>query len=273
MTLEINVHQVGYVFPGGIKALEDISFTLRQGEFIGFAGPNASGKTTLARLLNASLLPTTGSVQVNGLSSAYPENRSSIKYCVALIRPDPESQLIAPTVHEELLLSLRFLDENVSNDDHRCEYALQAANLAHCRNVHPFYLSAGEQFRLLLASRLLIQPHYVVLDETLSMMDSKSRENALNTLQNLRNQQNLGIILFSHRLEDMIDADRIFILKHGRIEVDTTVASVIDQAPKNPDWCLEVPQTYQIYKRLSSAQRVALGDIFCFIPQSLRINQ
>lgn len=246
----IAINEVSFSFRPGAKVLQDVNLFFRPGEFVGLVGPNASGKTTLARLLNGNLLPSRGRVSIDGISSALPQNHTLLKRLVALIRADAENQLITPTVWDELMFGLQSLPMSADEAFERAERALENFGLIPYRDAHPFYLSVGEQFRLLLAASFVRQPRYFVLDEVMSVLDGPTRNMMNEQLLSLRSSCNVGVILLTHRLDDLIDADRIVVMQHGQVQMDDSVVSVFRAAMNTAEWNIDVPLTYRMHETL-----------------------
>ena len=235
--------------------LDDVTLSILPGEFVGIVGANGSGKTTLAKLLNGNLLPVSGSVTVDGLLTGYFQDLKKIKRLVTLIHADPENQLVTSTVFDELTFSLQVMGLDPIEIIRRSDDALVKFDLQQYRNIHPFYLSVGEQFRLLLAAGMIRQPRYLVLDETFSMMDSPTRYSFLNTLRNIRSENSLSVILFTHRLDDLVGADRIIVLHNGKLEKDGTRSSIFSEVVENETLQIEVPLIYQVYEKIDAQRR------------------
>jgi energy-coupling factor transport system ATP-binding protein len=251
----IHLNKVRFSYQPKSPILDDITLAINPGEFIGIVGANGSGKTTLAKLLNGNLLPVSGSVVVEGLFTDQYEDLKKIKRLVTLIHADPENQLVTSTVFDELIFSLQAIGTDPIEIARRGEDALNRFSLQQYRNIHPFYLSVGEQFRLLLAAGLIRQPRYLVLDETFSMMDSPTRYDFLHTLSSIRYENSLGVILLTHRLDDLISADRIIVLSSGKVEKEGTRSSIFSQVLQNETWNIEAPLIYQVYEQIDSQRR------------------
>jgi len=266
MEFGIELKDVSFTFLTHIQVLQNVNVSFKAGEFVGIVGPNASGKTTLARLLNGCLLPTAGSVSVDGLSSGLAENQLLLKRMVTVIHSDAENQLITPTVWDELTFALQALGTDEPKINRLCEGVLDTFDLRRYRDVHPFYLSVGEQFRLLLAAGFVRNPRYFVLDEVLSMLDVHMRESVLQMLLSLRSQSGVGIILLTHRLDDLVNADRIVVLHNGQVKMEGPVSSIFRDALERSEWNIEVPLTYRIYNSLNPIRQKRFAELSCRMP-------
>lgn len=247
---KIELLNVSFLYNHSDLVIRNLSHNFVAGEFIGLVGPNGSGKTTLAKLLNGSLLPNSGAVIVNGLNTDQAINQPQIKRLVTLIHSDPENQLITPTVFDEITFSLRALNLDEHEILNRTEEALATFNLYQYKDTHPYFLSVGEQFRLLLAAGLVRHPKYIVLDEVLSMLDSHTRQALLQLLLELRLKYGVCIVLLTHRLDDLLDADRILVLVDGQITAQGNVNSIFAHKNMFLDWRIEIPLSHQILSNL-----------------------
>lgn len=269
MSNSIQLHKVSFNFLKATPILRDITLTINSGDFVGIVGANGSGKTTLARLLNANLQPTSGIVLVDGLLSSDTRRQLAIRERVALVAADPENQFITSTVFDEITFALRATGLEAGEIIQRSEEALNRFNLGAYRDAHPFYLSVGEQFRVLLATALVRQPRYLVLDEINSMMDSFVRHNILQIVRNLQTEEGLGIILLTHRLEDLFYTDQIIVIQEGQIKTNGTPASILAQTLTKQEWKIEAPLLYQLARLLPSAFRSQFPEPFSSISAAL----
>jgi energy-coupling factor transport system ATP-binding protein len=247
---KVEFKNVSFAYNLGQSAIRNISFEINPGVILGLIGPNGSGKTTLAKLINGNFLPTSGSVIVNSLNTKKTENLQRIKSLVTLIHSDPENQLITPTVFDEITFPLQTLNLDEIEIIKRSEEALEIFHLSQYRDTHPFYLSVGEQFRLLLAVGFVRHPEYIVLDEVYSMLDSHTRYSITQLLLRLRWKQRVSIVLITHRLEDLFNADRIVVLVDGEIRAQGKVSSIFAHTNMFHDWNIEMPLSYQILSYL-----------------------
>jgi energy-coupling factor transport system ATP-binding protein len=257
----IVLNNVTFAYQPTIPVVQDVSLTIKPGEFVGIVGPNGSGKTTLARLFNSNLQPSSGLVLVDGLSTSEPRNQLTIKRLVTFIHADPENQLITPTVFDEITFALQALEIDSDEVNRRSEEALDEFRLRQYRDIHPFYLSVGEQFRVLIAAAVVRQPHYLILDEVQSMLDSHTRKKILQLLLDLRFRRGLSVVLLTHRLDDLLNADRTIVFQNGQIKADSLVASVFAQAMTNKEWNIEAPLIYQVYSVMHSKQQEAFREL------------
>lgn len=241
-------------------ALCDIDLNIPPGQFLGVIGGNGSGKSTLMRLLNGLVLPTSGSVHVDGLDTAKPENLEQVRRNVGIVFQNPDNQLISPLAEEEIAFGLENLGLSVQEIERRIDAALITMGLADLRHHAPHLLSGGQKQRLALASVLAMEPQYLVLDEPTSMLDGVSRRELLQHLQLLQ-QQGRGIILSSHDPRDVLGAQRIVVLHQGRIAIEGSPREVFAREEELLAMGLEVPALNRLLNRFGEAGICLEGHI------------
>lgn len=226
-----------------LKAI-DIQFQPR--EFIGIIGGNAAGKSTLAQLLVGALLPDQGEVRLDDWRTHIPSELHEIHKRVALVRADPEAQIIAPTVREEICFGLRAEGLSLAEINERTDEVLNEFELQSLADLHPFSLSTGELCRVTLAAQVVRQPRYLILDEFTHMLDSITRVRMLNWLHKHRRQTGTTIILITHRLEELRSADRAIVLVDGSFVAEATIPELYHQFPAHPEWRVDLPILMQL---------------------------
>lgn len=235
--------------------LKDISLTITPRSFIGFVGANGCGKTTLARIFAGKLTPTSGAVLLDGTPLS-----SGPRTPTWFIGSDPEMQFVTGTAFDEVAFALQARGDPADAIRRRCTEALAAVGLQDVANIHPFFLSTGEQFRLLVAVALAQRPSYLLLDEVTSMMDGHTRCEILDLLERQRRAYGMSVILFTHRLEDLLRADRVVVLTEGRVAFDGPAETVFVQAGEHPEWRLEAPLAFGLRRGLPPEIAARLGE-------------
>lgn len=201
-------------------ALNNISLTIKQGEFIGIAGMNGSGKSTFARMINGLILPTSGQVFIDGMSTADRKSIKKIRKLVGMLFQNPDNQIVSPIVEEDVAFGPSNLSLSNLEIKERVNWALNVLDIEELRFRSPNLLSGGQKQKVAIASALAVKPSYLVLDEPTSMLDTPSRQELLSTLNYLNESLNITIILISHYMEDMVDASRLIIFNKGEIYLD-----------------------------------------------------
>lgn len=214
----IRLSDISYTYPQSKgPAVKNISLNIRENQFMAIMGKNGSGKSTLARLLNGLLLPDTGEVTVDGLSSLETNNLVEIRKRVGLLFPDPDSQLLSNLVEEEIAFGPENLGLNPDKIRKRVDTALKMVSMEDYAKYPPYLLSGGQKQKVGIASLLVMQPAYLVLDEPFSMLDPGSRKDLLTLLLAMRRELNITLVLITHSLEDAIQADQIVIMDQGEV--------------------------------------------------------
>ena len=210
----IRLSDISYTYPQSKgPAVKNISLSIRENQFMAIMGKNGSGKSTLARLLNGLLLPDTGEVTVDGLSSLEANNLVEIRKRV----PDPDSQLLSNLVEEEIAFGPENLGLNPDKIRKRVDTALKMVSMEDYAKYPPYLLSGGQKQKVGIASLLVMQPAYLVLDERFSMLDPGSRKDLLTLLLAMQRELNITVVLITHSLEDAIQADQIVIMDQGEV--------------------------------------------------------
>ncbi|OIQ10093.1 energy-coupling factor transporter ATPase [Neomoorella thermoacetica] len=214
----IAIQGATYIYPGStVPALEKIDLAIEPGEFLAITGPNGSGKSTLARLLNGLLRPRQGRVLVDGMDTGDDAALITIRRRVGMVFQDPDNQLVAATVAEDVAFGLENLGLPPAEIEKRVDLALRSVGLEDLAARPPHLLSGGQKQRLALAGVLAMEPRYLVLDEATAMLDPVAREEILEQVLRLRQEQGIAIILITHLMEEAVRADRMLIMKSGRI--------------------------------------------------------
>lgn len=223
--------------------LSNINFQIGQGEFIALIGANGSGKSTLAKMLNALLLPDSGSVVVDGMDTRQQSNHSKIRSLVGMVFQRPQDQIVATTVEEDVA----FGPENIGIDSgeirERVGEALSLTGLLGYRQRPSYLLSAGETQRLALAGVLAMRPRCIVFDETTAMLDPAGREMVLAQIKELH-RQGITTILITHLMQEAVHADRVLVLQQGRLVMDGSPAHVFSQQTGLEELGLDMPPVF-----------------------------
>lgn len=217
----IEIKSLTYHYPleggGSVKALDDLSLQIAEGEYLALIGPNGSGKSTLARHLNALLLPGEGDVLVDGLSTSREEYRYEIRRYVGMVFQNPDNQIVATTVEEDVAFGLENLALPPDVIRRRVAEALEMVGLTSFSQHAPHLLSGGQKQRLAIAGVFAMQPRCLVLDEPTAMLDPRGRREVLETVKRLNRSEKITIVHITHFMEETFDADRIIIMDKGRV--------------------------------------------------------
>lgn len=223
------------------KVLSGVSLRVEAGSFISVIGPNGSGKSTLAKLLNGLYIPSSGIVEVDGLSTKEKKNIPQIRRKVALLFQNPDNQIVGDTVEEDTAFGPENLGLDRDEITKRVEESLSKVGLLEKRKMSPNTLSGGEKARLGIAGVLALNPEVLVLDEATAMLDPEGRKEVMAILQDLWKYQGKTIILITHHPEETIYGERIVVLDKGEIKLDGSVAEVYRKSETLKKLGLELP--------------------------------
>ena len=224
-------------------ALKNLSFTIEKGSFTVILGHNGSGKSTLAKLLNGLNHPTSGKVKVNGLDTADAGNELEIKRQVGLVFQNPDNQIVASIVEDDVAFGPENLGLPPEEIRTRVDEALQSVGMTEFANAAPYRLSGGQKQRIAIAGMLAMRPSCLVLDEPTAMLDPKGRQEIINTLHTLNREREMTVVLITHYMEEASDADRVIVMNDGEIIADDLPEAVFSQVDRLKSVGLDVPQT------------------------------
>jgi len=226
----IDLANVSFAYPTRplpTPALRDISVTIPDGQSVAVLGRNGSGKSTLARLLNGLLIPSGGSVTVDGLPTSDPNSVWQVRRRLGMVFSSPDSQIVATIVEEDVAFGLENLGVPRAEMRRRISNALSAVGLDGFEEREPHLLSGGQKQRLAIAGVLAMQPRHLVLDEATSMLDGAGRQEVLGVLRRLNAEYGVTVLLITHFIEEASDVDRVIVLDEGRIRLDGAPGDVL----------------------------------------------
>jgi energy-coupling factor transport system ATP-binding protein len=233
-----------------IPALQGVDLAIEAGEFVALVGPNGSGKSTLAFHLNALLLPTSGQVWVDGLLTSDPRNVWAVRQKVGMVFQNPDNQLVASTVEEDVAFGPENQGLAPSEIQGRVEEALRVVGLAEYRNHPPQMLSGGQKQLVAIAGALAARPACIVFDEPTSMLDPIGRRQVLEAILHLNTQEGLTVLLITHAMEEAAAAGRVIAMHDGRLALDGTPQEIFAQADRLKALGLGLPPIVEIAQRL-----------------------
>lgn len=246
----IEIEDLEYVYPlegeEQITALQGVSLTIERGEFVALIGPNGSGKSTLARHLNALLLPTSGTVKVDRLLTSDPRHLGVIRQKVGMVFQNPDNQLIATTLEEDVAFGPENLGIPPDEIRHRVEAALIAVDLLDYRLHPPQMLSGGQKQRAAIAGALAARSSCIVFDEPTSMLDPLGRRQVMDTIRHLNTAEGLTILLITHSMSEAVLAPRVLAMDAGQLVLDGPPGQVFNQVEQLRSLGLNVPPIIEI---------------------------
>lgn len=260
----IEVKNVTFEYEDGEQkdtVLKDFSLDIKRGSFTVVLGHNGSGKSTLAKLLNGLYKVTDGEILVDGISTSDEEHEIEIKRRVGLVFQNPDNQLVASIVEEDVA----FGPENLGHapDVIRAEVdeALRAVGMYEFRKSTPHRLSGGQKQRIAIAGIIAMKPDCIVLDEPTAMLDPKGRAEIISTIKKLNRENGITIVLITHFMEEAVDADRVIVMDSGKIVADSTPKDIFSNIRLLKEVGLDVPQTTELLYRLSSGGMNITTDV------------
>lgn len=223
-------------------ALDHVDLDVKPGEFIAILGHNGSGKSTLAKHINALLTPSEGSLWVDGMDVTEEKNILPVRQTAGMVFQNPDNQIIASVVEEDV----GFGPENIGvpTDEiwQRVEESLKAVGMLKYRHHSPNKLSGGQKQRVAIAGVVAMQPKCIVLDEPTAMLDPNGRKEVIRTAHELNEKKGVTVILITHYMEEVVDADRVFVMDKGKIVMQGTPREVFSQVERLKEYRLDVPQ-------------------------------
>ncbi|MGN0347997.1 MAG: energy-coupling factor transporter ATPase [Roseburia sp.] len=223
-------------------ALDHVDLDVLPGEFIAILGHNGSGKSTLAKHINALLMPTEGSLWVDGKDVSKEENVLSVRQTAGMVFQNPDNQIIASIVEEDV----GFGPENIGvpTDEiwQRVEESLKAVGMLQYRHHSPNKLSGGQKQRVAIAGVVAMQPKCIVLDEPTAMLDPNGRKEVIRTAHELNQKRGVTIILITHYMEEVVDADKVIVMDQGKVVMQGTPKEVFSRVGELKQYRLDVPQ-------------------------------
>lgn len=229
-----------------VRAVDDVSLNVEKGQFIAVLGHNGSGKSSLAKHINALLSPTEGTIWVDGMDTKDEKCLWDIRQTAGMVFQNPDNQIVATMVEEDVA----FGPENmcVPTDEiwKRVERALGAVGMTAYRKKSPLKLSGGQKQRVAIAGIIAMEPQCIVLDEPTAMLDPVGRHEVIETLHQLNKEKNITIILITHHMNEVVDADNVFVMDKGKIVMQGTPKEVFCNVKKIKEIGLEVPQVTEL---------------------------
>lgn len=222
-------------------ALSDVTCTIPKGSFTAIIGTNGSGKSTLARHLNALYLPTAGEVIVEGRKTSDMEHIWDIRQKVGMVFQNPDNQLVAAIVEEDVAFGPENLGVPAEEIRKRVDYALEKVGMSAYRTHSPAMLSGGQKQRIAIAGVLAMHPDCIVLDEPTAMLDPLGRKEVMDTIHELNRSEGITIVLITHFMEEAVTADHVLVVDRTKLQMQGTAREVFSQADKLTAMGLDVP--------------------------------
>ncbi len=232
------------------NVLDGVTISIRRGEFVALLGHNGSGKSTMAKMFNAMLLPTGGKVFVDGMDTVDEAVLYEIRQRVGLVLQNPDNQLIASVVEEDVAFGPENLGIPPEEIRVRVDEALKAVGMYDFRLNAPYKLSGGQKQRIAIAGIIAMQPDCIVLDEPTAMLDPRGRSEVLETIHRLNEEKGITIVLITHYMDEAVQAGRVIVMDGGHVLMEGDPREVFSQVELLKKHQLDVPQATELTYRL-----------------------
>lgn len=229
-----------------VTAVDKVNLDVNEGDFIAILGHNGSGKSTFAKHINALLSPTEGTLWVNGLDTADDEHTLEVRRTAGMVFQNPDNQIIATVVEEEVAFGPENMGVPTDEIWERVENALKAVGMTEYSKMSPNKLSGGQKQRIAIAGIVAMKPKCIVLDEPTAMLDPSGRREVIATLHELNKKEGVTIILITHYMNEVIGADKVFVMDSGRMVMEGTPRQIFSQVDKLHGYRLDVPQVTEL---------------------------
>ena len=233
--------------------LKDISLSIDKGDFVALLGHNGSGKSTFAKHMNAILLPSAGTMTVDGIDTKDESQRFTLRSHVGMVFQNPDNQIVATIVEEDVAFGPENLGIPPQEIRERVDDALKAVEMYEYREHAPSQLSGGQKQRVAIAGIIAMRPEILVMDEPTAMLDPSGRREVMNTIHMLNREYGITIVLITHYMEEAAQANRVVVMDDGKVVLDNTPKEVFSHVETLKKIGLDVPQVTELAYRLQQA--------------------
>ena len=234
-------------------AVDGVSMEVHRGEFVAVLGANGCGKSTLAKHFNAILLPESGTVLVEDMDTRTDEKLYDIRQKVGMVFQNPDNQIVATVVEEDVAFALENLGVPTGEMRTRVDDAMKLAGIYEQRNKAPHKLSGGQKQRVAIAGVIAMRPDCLILDEATAMLDPRGREQVMQTIHYLNRNMGITVVSITHYMEEAAQADRVLVMSKGHVVMEGTPKEVFSQTEKVRALRLDVPQAAELRDELVKA--------------------
>ena len=232
------------------EVLHGVTLDIAKGEFVALLGHNGCGKSTMAKLFNGMLQPTEGRITVDGMDTTQEETIYEVRRRVGLVQQNPDNQLVASIVEEDVAFGPENLGVEPKEIRRRVDEALKAVDMYEYRENAPYKLSGGQKQRVAIAGVIAMEPDCIVLDEPTAMLDPRGRDEVMSTIQKLNREKGITIILITHYMDEAVQAGRVVVMDEGNILTQGSPREVFSQVELLKQHHLDVPQATELAYRL-----------------------
>ena len=235
---------------GKSRAIDEVSLDIEPGQFIAILGHNGSGKSTLAKHMNALLVPSDGTMWVDGMDTKEDEHLWDVRQSAGMVFQNPDNQIIGTVVEEDVGFGPENLGVPTEEIWQRVEDSLKAVGMIEYRHHSPNKLSGGQKQRVAIAGVMAMRPKCIVLDEPTAMLDPNGRKEVLRSVMELRKREHITVILITHYMEEVVDADQVFVMDDGRIVMHGTPREIFSRVDELKKYRMDVPQVTMLADEL-----------------------
>lgn len=256
----IKVDNVSFSYDDN-KVLNNISLSVQEGEFVALLGHNGCGKSTMAKLFNVLLSPQSGTVTIDGITAETEDDIYEIRSRVGLVLQNPDNQLVATVVEEDVAFGPENLRVPPQEIRRRVDSALKAVDMYEYRSHAPHKLSGGQKQRVAIAGIIAMEPRCIVLDEPTAMLDPKGRQEVMDTIRHLNKSTGITIVLITHYMDEAVQADRVIVMDKGSILTQGTPRQVFSKTELLKEHSLDVPQSVELMYTLKNRYGAAVNEM------------
>ncbi len=251
MKTAISVEHLAYTYPGvedtpGVAVFKDLNLTIEEGSFVAVLGSNGCGKSTLAKHFNSILLPCGGKVIVFGMDTLDEEKLISIRRCTGMVFQNPDNQIVANVVEEDVAFGPENLGVSSPEIRRRVDSALKQVGMYEYREHAPHLLSGGQKQRIAIAGIIAMEPKCIVLDEPTAMLDPRGRREVMETIEKLNADKGITVVLITHHMDEAARAGRVIVLDRGSVAADGSPEEVFSQVELLHSIGLAAPETVEL---------------------------
>ncbi|MBE5734046.1 MAG: energy-coupling factor transporter ATPase [Clostridiales bacterium] len=257
----LQAESVSFSYDKSVNAVNGVSLSVNEGEYVAIIGHNGSGKSTLAKLFNGLIKPDQGNVIVDGFSVLEKKDTFEIRKRVGVVFQNPDNQLVASIVEDDVAFGPENLGIPREEIKQRIDFALSAVGMEKFRRSSPTRLSGGQKQRIAIAGVLALKPKILILDESTAMLDPQGRKEVLEVVRKLNKEQKVTVITITHYMEEVVEADTVYVMNDGEIAMQGTPTEIFKQKEKLESFGLDLPVATQIAKKLIERGVAIKSDI------------
>ena len=265
------VNDVSFTYESGSPALEHVSLTVKDGEFLCIVGHNGSGKSTLAKMFNGLLLPTEGSVTVDGMDTSDEDLLLDIRRRVGIVFQNPDNQIVTTVVREDVAFGPENLGIPQEIMVKRVDEAIAAVGMENYAESSPHMLSGGQKQRIAIAGMLAMEPRVLVLDEATAMLDPIGRRDIIRIVKELHEKKGITVVMITQYMEEALAAERVIVMNGGHIEMEDTPAKIFMRGDELRAIGLDVPAAVELRESIKQRGIADLGEAMTLEEISLQL--